>query len=128
MNYEEMSDFEINNLVASALLHDERHWSTWISNNPKLGIVWFVDESNNKVIEFDPCNNPSDAWPIIVENKISIKHDIVRYSADSLVYSKQFDDGFKIFRHEGKIGDTSSRAALRAAMICFLKMKDSQHD
>lgn len=78
----------------------------------------------------DYCNNPADAWPIIVENNISISHVICRYSSTSLSYNPRHlddsDDVFKIFTFTGDIGDVSSRAALRSAMIVFLMMKDAE--
>jgi len=125
MNYEEMSDFEINAAVTN-LVYGCDGWELNWTNNCFFhcgidGSGYYRQAIHNY------CNNPSDAWPIIIENKISIHHDIARYSADSLVYSKRFDDGFKIFRHEGKMGDTSSRAALRSAIICYLKMKDEDN-
>jgi len=57
MNYNELTDFEINKLVAEKAGHvvdcdavegDESH----IFCSKDNGLVWFV---------FDPCNNPSDA-------------------------------------------------------------------
>ena len=115
MNYGNMTDFEINKLITKVMgfnLCEGQHYKPsvthWLGGNCKM---------------FDPCNNPSDAWPIIIENKISINHEIARYSADSLVYSKAYDSGFKIFSFNGEMGDTSSRAALRAAMIVFLMMQ-----
>jgi hypothetical protein len=77
MNYEEMSDFEINKLVAN-----------------KLGLFWHVKPENNDydhkwefsdnyeqcdtengdvAIELpNYCNKAEHAWPIILGNKISI--------------------------------------------------------
>lgn len=71
---------------------------------------------------FNPCKDPSDAWPIIVENKISINHEIARYAASALVYDKKFKEGFNIFSYRGEMGFTSSSDALRAAMIVYLEM------
>ena len=51
--YAEMSDFEINNLVTA---------KDFIFKGGS-----FIDFENK-----DYCSNPSDAWPIILENKISI--------------------------------------------------------
>lgn len=92
--------------------------------------ISFADKVMVGTGQKDYCNNPADAWPIIVENKISISHEIARYCASSLSYDKRHfeneTDGFKIFRFTGEMGDTSSRAALRAAMIVLLMMKDSE--
>ncbi|AUR82963.1 NinX [Vibrio phage 1.030.O._10N.222.55.F9] len=125
MNYEDMSDFEINKralhfAIASGLI---AYWDRTFYEGEKVFYYGGLD-----VKEFDPCNNPSDAWPIIVESKISISHSIALYRADALVYDNKFDKGFKIFKQDSQLGDTSSRGALRAAMICFLKMKDAEND
>ena len=114
MDYSKLSDFEINNLVAKVLLDDKSHWSTWVTNDGRSK-VWFVDESkNNEPILFNPCNNFSDAWPIILENKITVdpigeawqhKPHPDHYCYDDGVYNESLD-----------------KNPLRAAMITFLKM------
>ncbi|MDW7782264.1 phage protein NinX family protein [Morganella morganii] len=60
--YRDKSDFEINKAVAAF-----------------NGMVRYnVVESDEKIYtsfdEFDPCNNPADAMPIIIENKIDLTH------------------------------------------------------
>lgn len=57
-NYEDMSDFEINCQVAKA--------NNWTSKS-------FIHEIHSG--EWNPCQNPSDAWPIIDENNITIIND-----------------------------------------------------
>jgi hypothetical protein len=61
---------------------------------------------------FDPCNNPADAWVIILENKINIDH---RESIKSGSMASQSG------RKEIYAVDKNP---LRAAMIVFLMMKD----
>ena len=103
MNYSELSDFEINKLVAEALglaikcLHD---------------VVMAGGRIGGFHTEVDYCNNPSDAWPIILENKINIEW---------------FKDGERVLasndnRHEDIIYQSSN--PLRAAMIVFLMMNE----
>lgn len=74
-NYEEMSDFEINKLVAISVGFKCYYGDGSYTNNHGL-IGAIVSGKNNSgmmmVGEFNPCNNPSDAWPIIVDNEISI--------------------------------------------------------
>ncbi|MBI6403471.1 DUF2591 family protein [Proteus mirabilis] len=59
--YRDKSDFEINKAVA------EKHGYHWYWSNtvgkPPIMVNGYI---------FDPCNNPSDAMPIIIENKIAI--------------------------------------------------------
>lgn len=56
--YTELSDFEINKKVAEKL---------GIRFTPRNGVLIL---SATKL--FDPCNNPADAMPIIIENGISM--------------------------------------------------------
>lgn len=59
--WQDKSDFEINRAVAKVR---NLNWS-----------VSAVDDDNVVVLYgcelFDPCNNPNDAWPIILKCKIS---------------------------------------------------------
>lgn len=119
MDYVNMTDFDINSAVTSSINNCE----SWDVNDVEFYHCGIDGSAYYSIPILDYCNNPSDAWPIIIENKISINHEIARYSADSLVYSKAYDSGFKIFSFNGEMGDTSSRAALRAAMIVFLMMQ-----
>jgi hypothetical protein len=71
-DYERMSDFEINKAIAaidSALT--PAYWKE------KDGRVVEIDINDDflPLAFFDPCNNPSDAWPIICDANISIDMD-----------------------------------------------------
>lgn len=62
--YTELSDFEINKKVAI----------TFHKNSD------FIEQYDNKTIYvdgnvFDPCNNPTDAWQLILGAKLSIHPD-----------------------------------------------------
>lgn len=116
--WQSKSDYEINAAVTSFIHGCEK----WDLNDAEFYHCGIDGSGYFSQPILDYCNNPSDAWPIIVENKISIHHDIARYSASSLVYDKKFENGFKVFNYNGEIGDISSRAALRAAMIVYLEM------
>ena len=131
MNYEDMSDFEINKAVL--LIQDvDDDIESITCRNTKLKCINSVAIVKFKGIEeparFNPCNNPSDAWPIIVENAISIQpvHDVAAggyYKLSEIKYwtawatNRQSVDSF-----------TEDKNPLRAAMICFLKMKDAEND
>ena len=97
MNYEEMSDFEINKAVSSKF---RKVW-TW------KGKVYLSMTSTKP---FDPCNNPNDAFPIIFENKISTSPTGDSWICGSSVFGTQ----------------TIDKNPLRSAMICFLKMRDAE--
>ena len=109
MDYEEMSDFEINGYVAM-LRHgfswiefmDGYHSSVKCGNDASPGFA-MVEVS-------DYCNNPSDAWPIILDSKITVRpwnHD------EWQSFTMDGDDSDFVAWHENP---------LRAAMIVFLMM------
>lgn len=76
--------------------------------------------SGGDYIEFDfnPCNNPADAWPIIAENGITLAFQDGNWWADNLAY---WVDGV-----EWNIGGIIDKNPLRAAMIVFLMMKEGE--
>ena len=91
MNYSELTDFEINKLVG------------FKKKSIKKGRI------DNFYLNFCPdyCNNPSDAWPIILENKIDIA--FLKCEPDITVASNG-DDYIR------------DKNPLRAAMIVYLMM------
>ena len=106
MNYETASDFEINKAVAEALGLK----SDSIRNLNESNIAVYPKDRPLHWENADYCNKPSDAWPIIVENGISLDAPIL-------------DQGWlaRTDWHCRSIHDNG----LRAAMIVFLKMKDA---
>ena len=110
MNYEEMSVFEINGYVSMHM-----HGFSWIEFVD--GCASHVKCGNERSPGFamieapDYCNNPSDAWPIILENKISIvpTGGWWRARPEKTAWPEQFNDN-----------------PLRAAMIVFLMMQEQE--
>lgn len=111
-DYSAMSDFEINKSVA-------------ISSGKNVKLIKLdSDDQECAVIvgekftvekkEFDPCNNPSDAWPIIVENKLHLTTE-----EDGIWSSRGYSD-----KHVPI--DFEHPNPLRAAMIAYLMMKDAE--
>ena len=98
MEYEEMSDFEINCRVHAEVMQ--------IS-----GLNSFKAK--------DYCNNPSDAWSIIDENNITIinDHPSMRLAVNDVA---EYYNGFS-----GIIA-SSDENGFRAAMIVFLKMQGTK--
>jgi hypothetical protein len=109
MDYSQLSDFEINKRIALAV-------------GKKIKFI-FLDSDDNEAgilvgqkgcrarVEFDPCNKPVDAWPIIESNFIALhplKHK-------SLWIAMSDDQGYTV----------RDEKPLRAAMIVFLMWKDS---
>ncbi|MGL5397918.1 MAG: phage protein NinX family protein [Shewanella sp.] len=113
MNYEEMSDFEINGCVSMHM-----HGFSWIefvdghASNVKCGNEGSPGFARIEVCNY--CNNPSDAWPIIDKHKICIHND----EMEGRSYACSFD----------KFGYVSKESycdkTLRAAMIVFLMMQE----
>lgn len=133
MNYEEMSDFEINKAVHFKMIGTGK-----VKERYRLSKADFVDVFHNEFGEnpgpaviavmcyvrdgvsdgynpfggaFDYCNNPSDAMPILVENKIGFKWFNGSCTASSVLR------GY----HE-----STSNNPLRAAMIVFLMMNEKE--
>ncbi len=107
--YTELSDFEINKKVAV----------TFHGNSD------FIEQYDNKTIYvdgnvFDPCNNPTDAMPIIIENEISLRAPTItdRWKAE-------FVDEYG--NYVGYIR-ALNKNPLRACMEVFLMMKDAENE
>ncbi|HDU8495587.1 TPA: DUF2591 family protein [Morganella morganii] len=101
--YSDKSDFEINKAVAVAI-------GKVIGIRPDSNIIYLI--GGDELIEFDPCNNPADAWPIINEYGIS------------LIYQER---EFQFATNDGNI-ECSISNPLKAAMIIFLMMKDAENE
>lgn len=105
MDYSKLSDFEINKLVAKTIgAVDVRQLKNMINE------VYCKIDGKRSFKDF--CNNPSDAWPIIVENKISIWSQ--GSSSDLFCAFWQSEENLK----------HTSDNPLRAAMIVYLMMQD----
>ena len=106
MNYEEMSDLQINLLVANAIGVDAAENSGAVYGAVKHG----GDNVVSVIGVVDYCNNPSDAWPIIVANRIN-------------VYASEGPDFMPWMAGCGGIM-VSNKNPLRAAMIVFLMVQE----
>lgn len=110
MNYEEMSDFEINKRVAKAQ-HFLTHWST--SKHVKVSMQSCEEPCGSRI--YDPCNNPADAWPIITE-MMNDSH-IFTISDVAILWHGESDSDDVIIECE---------YPLRAFMICYLMMQEAK--
>lgn len=115
MDYTQLSDFEINKRVAKALGHsidDQRYGFASIGVFHSDGIAYK---------SYDYCNNPADAWPIMVDNQISILYEeaMGKWNAGKAYWV----DGV-----EWQItDDVMDKNPLRAAMLVFLMMQAAKH-
>ncbi len=108
--YTGLSDFEINKKVAekSGLAYEVTRY----------GVVTRMS-NKEQWREFNPCNNPADAMPIIKDNLISITHDGIAWDVSCAkcpelsVWNglENYNDNF-----------------YRKAMELFLIMKDAENE
>ena len=135
MNYSELSDFEINKLVANHWLPCDYDFN---EDENRVDLVSLQDVMNcgmhdqvyKAYSEYNPCNNPSDAWPIIFENEMSIwpvyKPDYeigMSYSTGEWkAFCVKSIDGESCVDSDGF--EASDENPLRAAMIAYLMMQD----
>lgn len=124
MNYEEMSDFEINCEVAKALgLEDLMFFSDEASYCP--GPVWNtksgITEEGIKISKgnpFDPCNSWAVAGPVIQVNEISLSSKCANGEWKASIFIGRND----IFDNYASCWNENP---LRAAMIAFLMMQEN---
>ncbi|MBJ8730897.1 DUF2591 family protein [Citrobacter freundii] len=122
MDYSQLSDFEINLKVAHiALGKGSYDWSSEKKEVYSAGIDGGEFLPNGY---FDPCNNPADAWPIIVGKKLSLINADDKWLCvpeDEPVNGVTGDAVHMIYSGDG----VEHENPLRAAMIVFLMMQDS---
>lgn len=108
-DYSKMSDFEINKEVALSLGIEVVGWDGKIYG----GLERNIDNVTSVIGVIDYCNNPSDAWPIILENNIWIQPDMI---GDGFWHCMDCNDDIH----------AKDKNPLRAAMIVYLMMKDEE--
>lgn len=111
-DYSKMSDFEINKWIAIELapngyigINESTRYDSEVVVTTENG------EGCTKNSYVDYCNNPSDAWSVMEENKIGIAFVNGEWRASSV----------KAGYHE-----FSDKRAFKAAMIVYLMMKDEE--
>ncbi|AVK37857.1 phage protein NinX family protein [Morganella morganii] len=122
--YRDKSDFEINKAVAEYYLTREYRF------NSADEIVELIDidlscEFGGKINlvdtqvvgTFDPCNNAADAMPIVIENGICMNY-----------IDKDIGWGARHFDEEKGELEIYDKNYYRAAMICFLMMKEAESE
>ncbi len=122
--YTKLSDFEINKKVAISIGFSCYYGDGSYTNGGGLraAIVRGKNHNGNFMLGgFDPCNNPSDAMPIIIENKICTAFDVFAEEHDGGNWVASPAYGFASER-------TRSNNFYRAAMEVFLLMKDAENE
>lgn len=117
MDYSKLSDFEINAAVFENLHGGAPDYKEGDGGAMVL-ISYEGDVVGGDAVEvevergvFNPCNNPADAWPIIVDNLLRMT-PVVHHGSVSWIACR------------GDYG-VSHENPLRAAMIVFLMMQES---
>ncbi|MGQ6231078.1 phage protein NinX family protein [Serratia sp. IR-2025] len=112
-DYSKMSDFEINKVVAEQLHKDKPSLIVQRDVPSRPAVTVFCDIGEGEIVSIlcaDYCNNPADAWPIIAGNEISIN-----YWRSGVLEADRYG-----------VHTVKDKNPLRAAMICFLMMKDAE--
>lgn len=116
-DYSQMSDFEINKAVADIAMNGTWHVTPSHPDNKTGG--WLYGSNGIQTYPLpDYCNNPSDAWPIIVANHITIEWNVWK-DGITRPYCHGIAAGTSHFGFDGN--------PLRAAMLAFLAMQDSSN-
>lgn len=120
MDYSKLSDFEINAAVFEVLHGGAPDYKEGDGGAMVL-ISYEGDVVGGDAVEvevergvFNPCNNPADAWPIIVERKINIEWHEWKNS-EWMPYAL----------NNATTKSCYGTNPLRAAMIVFLMMQES---
>ncbi|MEM7883239.1 DUF2591 family protein [Morganella morganii] len=119
--YRDKSDFEINKAVAEKLGVKvyERSAGILFTATKHRGEYTFT--------RFDPCNNPADAMPIVIENGISlINSDGVHFAAAPGCGIEGYLGGDTVGYGSRKYSENEN--IYRAAMEVFLMMKDTENE
>ena len=113
-DYSKMSDFEICGYVS---MHE--HGFSWIEFDDEMSSHVKCGNEGSPgfaIVEVkDYCNNPSDAWPVIRENRISLRPDDMYEEAPNSGYWRADNEAGNHCHHENP---------LRASMIVYMMMKD----
>ncbi|MDL9989521.1 phage protein NinX family protein [Providencia rettgeri] len=111
--YTGLSDFEINKKIFHAAKIKHKYFR-FLPN----GVITYNVKGKYQV--FDPCNNPADAMPIIIDNNISLRAPTItdRWKAEFI------DEYGNCVGYRRAL----NKNPLRAAMELFLLMKDAENE
>ncbi len=116
-NYEEMSDFEINKLVTEQVAWTEPGCTAVTFENH---CFWANATGMRAYPIEDYCNDVSAAWPIIAEHGISLN----KFCKADFNWTVDVEHPNPTAYYNTI--EVTHKEPLRAAMICFLKMKDAE--
>lgn len=132
-DYSKMSDFEINAAVFETL-HGGTPDHKEGAGGEMVLISYEGDVVGGDAVEvevergvFNPCNNPSDAWQIIIDNKISIvtlDNKWLAAPTETVIDGVTGDSEVCFYASSDAVFDVNP---LRAAMVVFLMMQESKN-
>lgn len=119
--YRDKSDFEINKAVAENVgIIDNLYIAEFYGE-----VIWNVSSNDiyngftsKKGWAFDPCNNPADAMPIVIENRISIESR----------FNGHYDEWYASLQTNKILIDATGTNYYRVAMEVFLMMKEAENE
>lgn len=115
--YRDKSDFEINKAVAVNINGAD-------DVVEKFGRIYISD--SDAMVSFSPCNNPADAMPIVIENKITVMYDSIGNTWCAHAGSVMDDCGWDYKITPAHYADSDNY--YRAAMEVFLMMKEAENE
>lgn len=120
-DYASMSDFEINRAVGDIIFGGL--WCCRPGTSGNESDSWYYGNADTTFNPLSPlpdyCNNPADAWPILLGNKITIAAPLPQH--EYWTAEKRDTDG-------GLLNFYVGANPLRCAMIVFLMMKEAKND
>ena len=122
-DYASMSDAEINSIVANVLFPVNLGIGTPYNHRADA----YIYHPNGTYSTKDYCNNPADAWPIIIGQKLSLINaddEWLCVPDYATVDGVAGDDIQKIYFSYGYVDANP----LRCAMVVFLMMKEGEND
>lgn len=124
-DYSKLSDFEINKIVCDVFWpYFEKSSECKNKTFPQSSSVVYM-ENGYGGFSRDYCNNPADAWPIVVENDIAL---LPSCGFDWVAISPLTLNGFSSYIDQSLHGclQHNDMNPLRAAMIVFLMMQEKK--
>ncbi|MDR5685694.1 phage protein NinX family protein [Morganella morganii] len=119
--YRDKSDFEINKAVAEHYLPCDYRYNESDKIVELIGVDLSCEfgscidiEKEHVYGKFDPCNNPADAMPIVIESGISLISDWNEIGVWGATYQPWWT--------------SENKNPYRAAMEVFLMMKDAENE
>ena len=125
MNYEKMTDFEINKAVAIARGYAEENCDFGWAGKPDVGVEW-SEEAGYPTKSFNYCNSWADAGPIIACKFIAMvpAYEFQDEREEKLMLTGRW--GAESINEDAKSLVARDSNPLRAAMIVFLMMQGSK--